>query len=176
MSRLRLSALLLLAACLDDNTLSGSMSEVFPLEVSRVQIAKNDEGLQVTFLRNRNIYLDIVARLTVALEIPDGGLNGVDGGNMRVLKPGVRMDLQGDYALGHPIATVVHQPGGEPVRLLPDVQRGDLYISTGGAVGEFTSGDFSMVFKDTGGDIGFGRTLEGKFSGLATDAGFGVLP
>lgn len=164
------------AACLEDNTLSGSMSEVFPLEVSRVEVYKNDEAIQVTYLRNRNIYLDVVARVTIALKIPDGGTNGVDGGFLRPLVPGTQLDLAGDYELGHPIASVVHAPGGEPVRLLPPVQKGDFHLSAGGEVGTLTSGDFSMVFTDTGGDIGFGRTLVGRFTGVAVDAGFGPLP
>lgn len=170
------AALLLACACLEDNSLSGSVSEVFPLEVSRVEVYKNDEAIQVTFLRNRNIYLDVVARLTVSLMIPDGGTNPEDGGFLRPLVPGTRIDLRGEYAPGHPIATVVHAPGGEPVRALPPINNGDFALGAGGNPGELTSGDFSMSFKDEGGDIGFGRTLAGRFSGIAIDAGFGPLP
>jgi sulfide:quinone oxidoreductase len=47
--------------------------------------------------------------------------------------------------------------------VLPPVHKGDLAIDTGGEVGQFTSGSFSMVFEDTGGDIGFGRTLATRF-------------
>src|SRR5207244_6493091 len=140
-----------------ENSLGGSMSEVFPLEVSAVEVYKNDEAIQITYLRNRNIYLDIVARVTVALKLPDGGTSSVDGGSLRPLVPGTVIDLAGDYELGHPIATVVHAPGGEPVRLLPPVQKGDFHLSGGGVPGTLTSGAFSMVFKDQGGDIGFGR-------------------
>jgi hypothetical protein len=172
----RTFALLLLTACLDENSLSGSMSEVFPLGVSRVDIHKNDQGIQVTYLRNRNIYLDVVARVTVALKYRDGGTNPEDGGFYIPLVPGTRIDVAGDYELGHPVCTVVHAPGGEPVRLLPPVQRGDFYVASGGNPGEITSGDFSMVFKDQGGDIGFGRTLVGRFSAETIDAGFGPLP
>jgi hypothetical protein len=170
------TALLLGAACLEDNSLSGSMSEVFPLGVSRVEVYKNDEAIQVTYLANRGIYLDVVARVTIALHYPDGGTNSVDGGFLRPLVPGTDLDVAGDYLLGHPIASVVHAPGGEPVRLLPPVQKGDFHVSAGGQPGVMTSGDFSMVFMDTGGDIGFGRTLVGRFSGVAVDAGFGPLP
>jgi hypothetical protein len=167
--------LFLAAGCLEDNSLSGSMSEVFPLEVSRVSIFKNDEAMNVTFFRNRNIYLDVVASLTVALRIPDGGISA-DGGIYHVVRPGFRMNLQGEYALGHPIATVIHAPGGEPSRRLPFVNRGDLSISGGGQPGEEMSGDFSMSFQDRGGDIGFGRTLSGRFRAVAVDAGFGDPP
>ena len=38
----RLLPLFLLTACLEENSLSGSMSEVFPLEVSKVEVYKND--------------------------------------------------------------------------------------------------------------------------------------
>jgi hypothetical protein len=165
-----------MTGCLNDNTLSGSMSDVFPLDSSYVEVYKNDEAIQVTFLLNRDIYLDIVARVTVALIIPDGGTNSVDGGVDLPIGPGTTINLAGEYALGHPIATVVHAPGGEPTRSLPPVLHGDFEITGGGQAGEFTSGDFSMVFQDTGGDIGFGRTLVGKFSGTAIDAGFGPLP
>ncbi len=175
MKRLAL-VVLLTSACLEENSLSGSMSEVFSLDVSRVEIHKNDEAIRVTYLRNRNIYLDVVASVTVSLHIPDGGTNSTDGGTLLPLVPGTRIDLAGEYALGHPRVSVVHAPGGEPPRLLPDVQRGDFFVSHGGNPGEETVGDFSIVFKDTGGDIGFGRTLSGRFRAVAIDAGFGPLP
>jgi hypothetical protein len=170
------AAVFVLAACQDVNTLSGSMSEVFPLDVSYVNVYRNDEAIQVNFLRNRGIYLDVVARITVALIIPDGGINPVDGGVDLPIKPGTDLQLAGEYAPGHPICTVVHAPGGEPVRSLPPVQRGDFYLGSGGSPGDLSVGNFSMVFKDTGGDIGFGRTLVGNFSALTVDAGFGPLP
>ncbi len=161
---------LLCASCLEDNQLSGSMSEVFPLDVSRVEIHRNEEAIRVTFLRNRNIYLDIVASVTVSLHEPP------DGGTLVTLGPGTALDVSGEYALGHPRVAVVHAPGGEPVRLLPPVQRGDFVIHQGGGIDQETVGDFSMAFKDTGGDIGFGRTLNGRFRAVAIDAGFGPLP
>ena len=175
MKRLAFS-LLLLCGCLEENSLTGSMSEIFPLEVSKVLIHRNDEAIRVTYLRNRNINLDIVASITVSLHLPDGGVNAVDGGTLLPLLPGTRIDLAGEYALGHPKVSVVHAPGGEPARLLPPVQRGDFFVSTVGAHDEETAGDFSIVFKDTGGDIGFGRTLGGRFRAPTIDAGFGELP
>jgi hypothetical protein len=177
MRRARLTiAVLVLASCQDVNTLGGSMSEVFPLDVSYVNVYRNDEAIQVNFLRNRDIYLDVVVRVTVALIIPDGGTNPQDGGvDLPFLAPSV-IDLSGEYALGHPICTVVHSPGGEPTRLLPPVHQGDFALRGGGRPGDLTTGDFSMVFENSGGDIGFGRTLVGNFSAVAIDAGFGVLP
>jgi ABC-type uncharacterized transport system ATPase subunit len=41
------------SSCALDNSLGGSVSELFPLEVSRVEVQKNDEALQITYLRNR---------------------------------------------------------------------------------------------------------------------------
>ncbi|MBL8952350.1 MAG: hypothetical protein JNK82_16340 [Myxococcaceae bacterium] len=161
---------LLCASCLEDNQLGGSMSEVFPLDVSRVEIHRNPEAIRITFLRNRNIYLDIVASLTVSLYVPDGGGQVID------LGPGTKIDLSGQYALGHPRAAVVHAPGGEPSRLLPPVNKGDLAIHQGGLPDQETVGDFSVSFQETGGDIGFGRTLNGRFRATAIDAGFGELP
>ena len=167
---------LVLCSCGEDNSLSGSMNEVFRLEVSRVEIHKNDEAIRVTYLRNNNLYLDIVASVTVSLHIPDGGVNPVDGGTLVPLVPGTRINLAGEYQRGHPMVSVVHHPGNEPARLLPPVFRGDFFVASGGMSGQETVGDFSIVFKDMGGDIGFGRTLSGRFRGVAIDAGFGSLP
>jgi hypothetical protein len=178
------TAVLLLAACQNVNSLSGSMSEEFPLDVSYVNVYRNDQAIQVNFLLNRNIYLDVVARVTVALIIPDGGVNPKDGGVDIPFEGGMDLNVAGEYAPGHPICSVVHAPGGEPVRSLPPVLRGDFHLSGGGDPGQLTSGDFSFVFDDSPlpdggaspGDIGFGRTLVGNFSAIAIDAGFGPLP
>jgi hypothetical protein len=171
-----LTVAVLLVSCQDQNTLSGSMQEVFPLDVSYVNVYRNDQAIQVNYLRNRGIYLDVVARVTIALIYPDGGTNPKDGGIDIPFVGGQDINCQGDYAPGHPIATVVHAPGGEPVRSLPPVHLGDFKLSNGGMPGQLTEGDFSFAFEDNGGDIGFGRTLVGTFSGVAIDAGFGPLP
>ncbi len=152
----------LLGACGPSTSLSGSVSELFSLDVSRVEIFENAEALQLNYLANRGVSLDVVVRLGVSLKDV-------------VLKPGAKVSLAGEYEPGHPRATVSHQPGGEPLRLLPRVKRGDLHISSGGAVGEPISGDFSLLFDTDGGDLGQGRTLSGTFTGEALDAGFGPL-
>lgn len=152
----------LLAACGPNTSLSGSVSELFSIDVSHVEIAQNGEALQVTYLANHGVSLDVVVRLGLALKDV-------------VLKPGAKVSLAGEYEPGHPRTTVSHQPGGEPLRLFPPVKRGDLHISSGGAVGQTISGDFSLVFDIDGGDLGQGRTLSGTFTGEATDAGFGPL-
>ncbi len=57
--------------CNGDNSLGGSMSEVFPLAVSRVEIVRNDVAFQVSYYNNNGNSLDLVARVTLALD----GLN-----------------------------------------------------------------------------------------------------
>ena len=151
------------AGCGPETSLSGSLSEVFPLEVSRVEVHRNDEAFQVTYFYNRNVFLDVVVRLAVSTQ-------GVD------LSPGKKIPLEGEYAPGHPRASISHAPGGEPVRLLPTIKKGDLTLSGGGLPGQLTSGSFSVAFESTGGDLGQGRTLTGRFSSKALDAGFGPLP
>ncbi len=158
-----LAAALFFSSCAVENGLGGSISEVFPLEVSRVEVYRNDEALQVTYYRNRGVFLDVVVRLAVALKDVD-------------LKPGNKVVLEGEYAPFHPRASVTHAPGGEPVRSLPPVQKGELTLSGGGPVGTVTTGSFSMLFAAEGGDLGGGRTLNGSFNAVALDAGFGPLP
>lgn len=150
-------------ACGGDNSLSGSLSEIIALEVSRMEVRRNDQALQVTYMRNRGVFLDVVARIAIAME-------GIE------VKPGARIDLAGTTDGGVLRTSVVHAPGGEPVRNLPPVKRGDLILYEGGNIGEETKGNFSMLFESEGGDLGNGRTLVGRFSGVAADAGYGELP
>ena len=152
---------LLLLACGGDNSLSGSLSEIFDLDVSRMEVRRNEQAIQVTYLRNRGVFLDVVARVAVSLDDVE-------------IKPGVRIELGGMTDGGTLRTTVVHAPGGEPVRNLPPVKRGDMIIYEGGSVGEVTKGNFSMLFENEGGDLGYGRTLVGRFSGTAIDAGYGL--
>ena len=159
-----LAVVALLAACGGDNALSGSVSELFPLDVSRVEVARNAEAFQVTYFNNRGLFLDVVARVSVYVaDVPDGGWS----------RP---IPLVGASDAGVLRCVVAHAPGGEPVRLLPGVKNGSLEISEGGQAGQLTRGRFSILFEDQGGDLGGGRTLNGNFLGVATDAGFGALP
>lgn len=170
----KLGLLLMLASCGLDNSLGGSLSEVFPLEISSVEVARNDEAMQVTYFRNRGVFLDVVARVSVSLR-----LDGVaeDGGVPYVIPaPGKKIEVVGDYVAGNPRCAVTNAPGGEPVRNLPRIKRGDFVITEGGDLGEVTSGNFSVLFEQEGGDVGFGRTLFGNFKGELQDAGFGELP
>jgi len=164
-----------LASCGPENGLGGSLGEVFPLDISKVEIARNNEALQVTYYLNRGVFLDVVARVSVSLAdidvkpgvvIPLGGMTG-DGGVLEDggVPPGVMRRC-----------VVTHAPGGEPVRTMPPVKRGDMVIRAGGEPGSLTRGDFSVLFESEGGDIGQGRTLYGGFLAEASDAGFGELP
>lgn len=162
---LRLSGLVLgwaLMGCSGANSLSGSVEELFSLEVSRVEVLRNAEALQVSYYRNNGLDVDLVARLTVATE-------GLD------LKPGAKVSLAGTTESGVARATVVHLAAGEPVRVFAPVDKGDLEIDDGGGVGQPTRGNFSLSFQ-RGEEYGAGRSLEGRFSTTAMDAGFGPEP
>lgn len=145
-------------ACRGDNELSGSVDQLFPLGVSQVDLLRNEQAFQVSYYANRAAEIDLVARVTVYV------------GDVELIS-GSRVDLAGEYIEGHPRTTVVHMASGEPTRVLPRVQRGDLYIQEGGGIDEFTRGDFSMLF-ETGDHYGGGRTLEGTFAGTPRDAGY----
>ncbi|WP_426749330.1 hypothetical protein [Myxococcus sp. Y35] len=152
-----------LAGCgLADNSLGGSVSELFPLEVSRVEVLRNAEAFQVSYYRNNDLDVDLVVRLTVSTE-------GLD------LRPGAKVDLAGTTPSGQARATVVHLAAGEPVRVFGPVHKGDLKLESGGNPGESTRGDFSMSFS-RGDGYGAGRNLEGTFSVVAQDASFGPEP
>jgi len=151
-------ALVALAACGGANSLGGSVSELFPLDISKVEVLRNDEAFQVNYYANRGTGVDLVAKVTVATQDLD-------------LSAGKSIPLDGEYAPGHPRTTVIHLAQGEPVRVLPLVGQGDLKIDKGGQVGEETEGDFSMSFQ--AGDYGGGRNLYGSFKAMAQDAGFG---
>jgi hypothetical protein len=153
-----------LVSCGPDNGLGGSVEEIFPLDISRVEVARNQEALQVSYFFNRGVFLDVVARVSVSLD-------GVE------VRPGVTIPLAGETDGGVLRCTVVHAPGGEPVRVLPHVHRGDMVIRQGGEIGGPIRGDFSMLFASDGGDLGGGRTLYGGFlTNEVLDAGFGELP
>jgi hypothetical protein len=151
-----------LLGCGGPNSLSGSVEELFPLEVSRVEILRNAEALQVSYYRNAGQDVDLVVRLTLAAE-------GLD------LRPGKKVNLAGATASGTARTTVVHLSAGEPARILGPVDKGDLSLDEGGSIGQPTSGDFSLSFQ-RGDSYGAGRSLEGRFSAVAQDASFGPEP
>ena len=162
---LRLSGLLAavgLLGCGGANSLSGSVEELFSLEVSRVEVLRNTEALQVSYYRNNGLDVDLVARLTVATE-------GIE------LTPGSKVSLAGNTPSGVARASVVHLAAGEPARIFAPVDKGDLELEEGGGVDQPTRGNFSLSFQ-RGDGYGAGRSLEGRFSALALDAGYGPEP
>jgi hypothetical protein len=152
--------LLHLCGCgMGPNELSGSVSELFPLEVSAVEVLRNEHALQISYYNNRGAELDLVLRITVALADLE-------------LLPGRKLDLTGEYAPGHARTTVIHLPSGEPARLFPRLSQGDLQLRSGGEVDQPTRGDFSLAFEQSGG-FGSGRTVKGTFDAVVLDAGYG---
>lgn len=162
--RARIACALLLAgslaalACGGENSLGGSVDALFPLQVSFVQVRRNQEAFQVGYYNNREHDIDLVAQFTVAL-------NGID---LTLNRP---VDLSGEYDAGHPRAVVVHAAADEAQRVLPSIHQGDLVITQGGNPDELTVGNFSVGFEQ-GSDYGAGRTLYGNFTGTCLDAGF----
>ena len=147
-----------------DNTLGGSVGELFPLDISSVEVLRNDFAVQLTYYSNRDTFLDVVVRIVVSTKDI-------------TLKRGLTIALQGESEPGHQRTAVAHAPGGEAVRTFPKVKKGDLAITDIGLEGRPSKGSFSMLFEFTGGDLGQGRTLTGTFSVPRTkDAGFGPLP
>ena len=150
--------LLVLVGCGGDNSLGGSVSALFPLDVSQVEILRNEEAIQLSYYNNNGPDIDLVARVTV--EVGDLDFHS-----------GVKVPLEGEYAPGHPRTTVGHQRAGEPERYFGTVHRGILSLDLGGEPTQPTRGSFSMLF-DTGSDYGAGRDITGNFAGVAKDAGF----
>ncbi len=149
-------------ACRADNTLIGSADELFPLDVSRVDMIRNPDGFVVSYSVNRGADVDIVARLSVYV-----GDVGIDAG-----RP---LPLQGEYDAGHERATVMHLTSGEAARYFPPVERGDLLVDQGGNAEQYTHGSFSVLFKSKDGyenAYGAGRTLDGTFAGTPKDGGW----
>jgi hypothetical protein len=144
--------------CMGDNSLGGSMSEVFPLSVSFVDILRNDQAFQISYYNNNGNNVDLVARIVVSLD-------GLD------FQSSKDFPLQGEDDAGER-TSVLHLAAGSPPQPLPEVSLGDMQLNTGGNIGEFTQGNFSMSFVADGG-YGGGRTLYGNFSGQAQDAGYG---
>ena len=158
-----------LCGCGAENALGGSVGELFPLTVSRVEVLRNDEAIQVSYYSNRDTFLDVVVRVVISIRDPDGGT--LD------LRVPVKIALEGEAQPGHQRTSVAHAPGGEAVRTFPNVKKGDLLLSEIGLEGQPSKGNFSMLFETAGGDLGQGRTLTGTFSVPRTkDAGYGALP
>ena len=142
-----------------DNSLTGSLSEVFDLDVSTVHVLRNDDALVVSYEHNAGRDIDLVLRFTLALE----GLT---------LQPGRKVNLAGYTDGGTLRSTFLHNAAGEPARPLSDVSIGEFTLDTGGNPGEDTKGSFSASFVSDG-NYGSGRAVSGRFHGTALDAGYG---
>jgi hypothetical protein len=132
------------------NSLGGSISDAFDLNFSDIVIRRSTKAVQITYLRSEGN--EVVMRITVDLEDVD-------------VTKGGSVDLAEEYAPGHPRAAVSRAMNGEPVLQLPPVVQGTLTLSDDPAPGNSITGEFSARFGE-GGDLGSGRTLNGKFSGV----------
>jgi len=142
-----------------DNSLDGSLSEVFDLDVSTVHVLRNDDALVVSYEHNAGRDIDLVLRFTLALDqltLQTGRTTNIasttDGGTLR--------------------ATFLHNAAGEPARVLPDVSIGEFTLDTGGNPGDDTRGSFSASFVSDG-SYGSGRAVSGNFHAIALDGGYG---
>lgn len=142
-----------------DNSLSGSLSEVFDLDVSTVHVIRNDEALVVSYEHNAGRDIDLVLRFTLALDqLP--------------VQTGKSVKLDGFTDGGTLRATFLHNAAGEPARVLPDVSIGEFTLDKGGDPGDDTSGSFSASFVSDG-TYGSGRAVSGRFHATALDGGYG---
>ncbi len=161
MKRRLLWALLALPACSSSASLSGSVSEIFPLDFNQSAIFVNSQSFEVDYYLTSAGSEDLVVELTVDTT----GLS---------FQPGVTVDLGSDVGPGQPRATVVHQLAGGPLQVLPPISSGSLSLSGGGAPGQYTTGSFQLAFDAQVSQFGNGRTLSGGFAGVAQSAAFPI--
>jgi hypothetical protein len=142
-----------------DNSLTGSLSEVFDLDVSTVHVLRNDDALVVSYEHNAGRDIDLVLRFTLALDqLP--------------VQTGRALKIDGYTDGGTLRATFLHNAAGEPARVLPDVSIGEFTLDKGGNPGDDTSGSFSASFVSDG-TYGSGRAVSGRFHATALDGGYG---
>lgn len=155
-----LAVVMVMGCGLGDNGLTGSLGEVFPLDVSSVAVLRNDQALVVQYQANKGNDIDLVLRFTLALDqLPNFG-------------PGTTLNLVGATDGGVERATFLHNAAGEPTRILPAVQIGQFSLDHGGNPGDLTSGNFSASFVSDG-SYGSGRAVTGTFHAVALDGGYG---
>ena len=142
-----------------DNSLDGSLSEVFDLDVSTVHVLRNDDALVVSYEHNAGRDIDLVLRFTLALD-------------QLTLQTGRTTNIAGTTDGGTLRATFLHNAAGEPARVLPDVSIGEFTLDTGGNPGDDTRGSFSASFVSDG-SYGSGRAVSGNFHAIALDGGYG---
>jgi hypothetical protein len=142
-----------------DNSLDGSLSEVFDLDVSTVHVLRNDDALAVSYEHNSGRDIDLVLRFTLALD-------------QLVLQDGRAVNIAGSTDGGTLRATFVHNAAGEPARVIADVSIGEFTLDQGGNPGDDTKGSFSASFVADG-SYGSGRAVTGTFHAIALDGGYG---
>ncbi|HEY3586288.1 MAG TPA: hypothetical protein VGK85_04005 [Myxococcaceae bacterium] len=142
-----------------DNSLTGSLSEVFSLDVSTVHVLRNDQAFVVSYEANNGRDIDLVLRFTLALD-------------QLALKTGHSENIAGVTDGGILRATFLHNAAGEPARVLPVVSIGEFTLDHGGNPGDDTKGSFSASFVSDE-SYGAGRAISGTFHAVAIDAGFG---
>jgi len=142
-----------------ENSLDGSLSEVFDLDVSTVHVLRNDDALVVSYEHNSGRDIDLVLRFTLALD-------------QLSLQTGRTINIAGSTDAGVLRATFLHNAAGEPARVLPDVSIGQFTLDQGGNPGDDTKGNFSASFVSDG-SYGSGRAVTGNFHAIALDGGYG---
>jgi hypothetical protein len=142
-----------------ENSLDGSLSEVFDLDVSTVHVLRNYDALVVSYEHNSGRDIDLVLRFTLALDQLD-------------LQTGRTTDIAGYTDGGTLRATFLHNAAGEPARVLANVSIGEFTLDKGGNPGDDTAGSFSASFVADG-TYGSGRAVSGRFHAIALDGGYG---
>jgi len=142
-----------------ENSLAGSLSEVFDLDVSTVHVLRNDDALVVSYEHDAGRDIDLVLRFTLALDQLD-------------LQTGRKVNLAGSTDAGTLRATFLHNAAGEPARVIADVSIGEFTLEKGGNPGDDTKGNFSASFVADG-SYGSGRAVTGTFHAVALDGGYG---
>ena len=135
----------LLTSCPEPpNYLDGSIGEVFDLKFDEVRIRKYSatKELQIEYLKNGDAGKDVVAQITITT--PEGGF-----------PKDTEIKLDQVNGKVHRVA-----PGDD----FPAITEGNIDFSAGGnAVGEQTTGKFSLIFENK-------RTLRGNFDAKMAEA------
>lgn len=147
MKRIALLTLLAATGCLATPELDGSLGEAVDLSFNTVELKRSPKAIQISYLRSEG--REVTARLTVVTDAVS-------------LTPGVEYSLAGEYAPGHPRATLVRAVDGEPLRTFPPVARGVLIFDAAPDPGAEITGEFSLSLQE-GEAFGAGRSLRGTF-------------
>ena len=162
-----LAASLALPACGGPNQLTGSLDAVAPLQFDAVTVRVDPHVLAVEF--DRSAVSDVA--------VADGGqAAGADVAfKMAVnidglqLDQGLSVDLAAPLEDGRVRASCTRAVGTDPRRDLPPIKRGTLVLDANVNYDQVATGHFHILF-DMGGDIGEGRTVNGRFRAVAQNA------